>query len=99
MLPATALIRQRNRRSQHETEFSSGTRFPADPGGAAELADVCGDLPLALRIAAALLAEDPVLSPHQLGDQLRDAEPLHGLVYGQAGVVRRSACRNRPSPA
>ncbi|GHI04886.1 hypothetical protein Scel_32070 [Streptomyces cellostaticus] len=35
------------------------TRVTDDPGGAGRLAALCGHLPLALQIAAALLAEDP----------------------------------------
>lgn len=70
-------------------------RVLADHGGSAELAGVCAGLPLALRIAAALLAEDSDLSPRSLADQLRKAQPLQGLVYGQDGVSRAFALSYR----
>ena len=66
----------------------SDTRVPSDPDGAVRLAELCGWLPLALRIAAALLAEDPALSPSALAGELTDARPVEGLTYGSDGVAR-----------
>ncbi|WP_131737161.1 tetratricopeptide repeat protein [Actinomadura roseirufa] len=64
------------------------TRVPGDPAGAAELAETCGYLPLALRIAAALLAEDPGLTLAALTDELGQVQPIEGLAYGDEGVRR-----------
>lgn len=57
-------------------------RVDADPDALNELVRICAGLPLAARISAAQLAEDPHLSP---GDQVRE---LRG---GDAGGVRLSA--------
>ncbi|MFC0037344.1 tetratricopeptide repeat protein [Actinomadura rayongensis] len=62
------------------------TRIPTDPTGAAALADACGHLPLALRIAAALLAEDPDHTPAALARELGQVQPIEGLAYGRDGV-------------
>ncbi|MUN40919.1 tetratricopeptide repeat protein [Actinomadura litoris] len=64
------------------------TRIPAGLVGAAQLAEVCGFLPLALRIAAALLAEDPALTPAVLTGELQQVQPIDGLAYGDEGVRR-----------
>ncbi|MFC5188090.1 tetratricopeptide repeat protein [Actinomadura harenae] len=64
------------------------TRIPADPAGSADLAKVCGYLPLALRIAAALLAEDPDHTPAAFTRELHQVQPLEGLAYGRDGVRR-----------
>ncbi|MFJ3776661.1 tetratricopeptide repeat protein [Streptomyces sp. NPDC090075] len=45
-------------------------RVADDPGAAAQLADLCGHLPLALQIAAALLAEDPGMPLAELVGEL-----------------------------
>ncbi|MEV0663881.1 tetratricopeptide repeat protein [Actinomadura luteofluorescens] len=63
------------------------TRIPADPPGAARLAEICGRLPLALRIAAAHLAEDPDLTPTALARDLDQVQPLDALTY-RDGVRR-----------
>ncbi|MGP4024074.1 tetratricopeptide repeat protein [Actinomadura sp. 3N407] len=60
----------------------------ADPAGAAQLAEVCGRLPLALRIAAALLASDPGQTPAALARELREEQPLEGLAFERDGVRR-----------
>ncbi len=61
-------------------------RIANDPDGALRLAVVCGGLPLALQIAAALLKADPRLSVGQLVDELT-AEPmrLERLRYDDGG--------------
>lgn len=46
------------------------TRVADDAEGAAQLAILCGHLPLALQIAAALLAEDPGMPVSELVDEL-----------------------------
>nr|WP_281356557.1 AfsR/SARP family transcriptional regulator [Amycolatopsis anabasis] len=48
-------------------------RVPADPEAAAELARLCGHLPLALRIAAANLSSRPYLEIRAYVAELRDA--------------------------
>ena len=45
-------------------------RIIGDPQGAGRMAGLCGGLPLALRITAALLKADPALSAAELADQL-----------------------------
>ncbi|MGW0771004.1 tetratricopeptide repeat protein [Streptomyces sp. NPDC002676] len=45
-------------------------RIAEEPDAAARLADLCGCLPLALQIAAALLAEDPGKSAAELAEEL-----------------------------
>ena len=52
-------------------------RVSRDLGAARQLAEVCGGLPLALRITAALLTADPALAVAELGDEL--ADELHRL--------------------
>ena len=47
-------------------------RIGSDPENAARLARICGGLPLALQIAAALLKADPVLSARELADELAE---------------------------
>ena len=47
-------------------------RISADRQSAARLAGICGGLPLALRIAGALLAADPALTTAELADELAD---------------------------
>ncbi|WP_405617044.1 BTAD domain-containing putative transcriptional regulator [Streptomyces sp. NBC_00076] len=52
-------------------------RIGADPESAEELADACGGLPLALRIAGSRLAARPHWTPRGLADRLTD--PRRGL--------------------
>jgi tetratricopeptide (TPR) repeat protein len=68
-------------------------RDPADlrisryPREAEKLAQLCGCLPLALRITGALLADDPTLPLADLVGDLADAKTrLDGLVYGERAV-------------
>ncbi|MDG6106552.1 winged helix-turn-helix domain-containing protein [Dactylosporangium aurantiacum] len=52
-----------------------GARAAADPAATAEVARLCGHLPLALRLAAARLAHRPSWSVADLADRLRSAHP------------------------
>jgi hypothetical protein len=52
-------------------------RISSDRGAAGRLAGICGGLPLALRITAALLMADPALAVGELGDEL--ADEMHRL--------------------
>lgn len=52
-----------------------GARAAADPAATAEVARLCGHLPLALRLAAARLAHRPSWSVADLADRLRRAHP------------------------
>ena len=57
-------------------------RISSDPEAAQRLAAVCGGLPLALRITAALLAADRTLTAAELAGQLADEiSRLHTLHY------------------
>ena len=61
-------------------------RISSDPDAAGRLAAVCGGLPLALRITAALLAADPALTAGELADQLADeVGRLAALRYDDGG--------------
>ena len=61
-------------------------RITSDPQAAGQLAGVCGGLPLALRITAALLAADPALTAAELADQLADeVGRLAALRYDDGG--------------
>jgi tetratricopeptide (TPR) repeat protein len=70
---------------------------------AAELAELCGQLPLALRITAALLAEDHSMAVADLVGELADETTrLDKLAYGQSAVaaafdlsLRHLAARDR----
>lgn len=79
-------------------------RVDADPAGTARLARVCGGLPLAMLIAAGLLADEPDLAPGILADQLIDAG-TDGFAHGEnqlAGVFTTSYQRldsRRPEAA
>lgn len=57
-------------------------RISADQTAAKRLAELCGGLPLALQIIAALLNADPTLSPHELAAELAaESERLELLRY------------------
>ena len=57
-------------------------RISRDRGAAERVAGICGGLPLALRITAALLIADPALTVAELGDELADeVQRLEGLQY------------------
>ncbi|GGO09756.1 regulatory protein AfsR [Microbispora rosea subsp. aerata] len=61
-------------------------RIAADPA-AARLADLCGGLPLALRLAAARLVDRPQWTPTDLVERLQDRRrTLHELEAGQIAV-------------
>src|SRR5438876_3697210 len=51
-----------------------GPRVDAEPDAAARLAEYCGRLPLALRLAAELAAARPALSVAELSADLRDVQ-------------------------
>ncbi|MBD3135043.1 AfsR/SARP family transcriptional regulator [Microbispora bryophytorum] len=62
-------------------------RVAADPAAAAELADLCGRLPLALRLAAARLTENRHMPLSELNSRLRDQRrALHELESGDLAV-------------
>ncbi|QUH03314.1 tetratricopeptide repeat protein [Saccharopolyspora erythraea] len=70
------------------TAWPQDTRIDDDPGGARELAVLCGHLPLALRIAAAILVDDPQRPVGDLVEDLRDASTRLGeLTYGDSMAV------------
>jgi len=59
----------------------------AVPPEFAELAAVCGDLPLALRICAAILRSDARLNARDLIEELKEeSDRLEGLEYGNLAV-------------
>jgi tetratricopeptide (TPR) repeat protein len=63
-------------------------RIGGDPGAAGRLAGVCGGLPLALQVTAALLAADPVLTAAELAGQLADeVRRLGALRYDDGSGV------------
>lgn len=53
-------------------ERVAGVRVGADPAGTERIAAACGNLPLALRIAATRLSLRPQLRPGELADRLTD---------------------------
>ena len=65
-------------------------RISGDREAAARLAGICGGLPLALQIAAALLKADPALTVSELADELADeVERLEALRYDDGGGTAR----------
>jgi tetratricopeptide (TPR) repeat protein len=67
----------------------SGDRLSRDPEAAREVAALCGHLPLALRIAAVLLVDDPAQPVSELASVLRDKRHrLAELQYGDDLAVR-----------
>ncbi|MBC6465832.1 tetratricopeptide repeat protein [Actinomadura alba] len=62
------------------------TRVADRPHDAAEIARMCGHLPLALRIVAALLAEDPARPLSAIAADLRGPHPLEELRYAETAV-------------
>ncbi|MGV9365556.1 tetratricopeptide repeat protein, partial [Amycolatopsis sp. NPDC003731] len=73
------------------------SRPDTDPTAVARLVRLCGRLPLAVRIVAAILVDEPALTVTALTDQLADAETrLHGMAYAGgdvAAVIDFSYCR------
>jgi tetratricopeptide (TPR) repeat protein len=66
-------------------------RISGDLDEAGRLAGICGGLPLALQIVAAVLKADPVLSVGELGDELgAERERLGRLRYDNGGPARLS---------
>jgi tetratricopeptide (TPR) repeat protein len=67
-------------------------RISADLEAAGQLAAVCGGLPLALQITAALLKADPVLSAAELADDLgAESVRLHRLAYDDGSGIAGSS--------
>ncbi|GAB3154902.1 AfsR/SARP family transcriptional regulator [Microbispora hainanensis] len=68
-------------------KLAGAERIAADPAAAAELADLCGRLPLALRLAAARLMENRHTSLAEVNARLRDERrALHELESGDLAV-------------
>ncbi|MBO2455028.1 tetratricopeptide repeat protein [Actinomadura barringtoniae] len=59
--------------------------------GLDDLVEMCGRLPLAIRIVGALLADDPLLRPVRLAGELAELKPLEGLAYGGLAVAKAFA--------
>ncbi|MEY9841005.1 BTAD domain-containing putative transcriptional regulator [Streptacidiphilus sp. EB103A] len=81
---------------------AGATRVADAPEAALALARLCGGLPLALRIAAARLVEQPTLSLKQLADELAaDGRLLDGLALsdGESAVARTLDHTYRRLPA
>ena len=77
--------------SRHSVELLSrvagAERVRSEPTGAAELAELCGHLPLALRIAGARLYTRPQWTIGQLVERLEnEARRLDELQYGGLGI-------------
>jgi hypothetical protein len=70
------------------------TRVRDDPGSAARIADLCDGLPLALRIAGALLAEDPALPLAAMAANLRSEQTRLDELSYPGGSVRESFDRS-----
>ncbi|WP_020669215.1 AfsR/SARP family transcriptional regulator [Amycolatopsis nigrescens] len=66
-----------------------GTRVADDPAGAAELAGLCGNFPLALRIAAANLIDHPGSTLTGYAAELREDNPLSALETEDASAAVR----------
>ncbi|MFJ7211484.1 tetratricopeptide repeat protein [Amycolatopsis sp. NPDC098790] len=73
------------------------TRSDTEPEAVGRLVGVCGRLPLAVRIVAAILTDEPALTVSALAEQLADVETrLNGMAYagGDVGaVIDFSYCR------
>lgn len=68
--------------------IAGGERVSAEPEAAAELAELCGRFPLALRIAGARLASRPKWRVATLTERLRDEHNrLHELTAGDLRVI------------
>ncbi|WP_280412324.1 tetratricopeptide repeat protein [Nocardia asiatica] len=69
------------------SQVSRDSRAADDPEHARELVRLCGYLPLALQIVAALLAEEPGRSiAHLVADLAAETSRLSGLVYEDVSV-------------
>ncbi|MEV7507475.1 BTAD domain-containing putative transcriptional regulator [Streptomyces sp. NPDC091201] len=70
------------------TETLGGTRVAAEPEASAELAELCGHLPLALRIATARLRNRPRWTVRYLVERLRDeTRRMDELSSGERSVA------------
>jgi tetratricopeptide (TPR) repeat protein len=79
--PGVALLDEAVRAARPDDD-----RITADRGAAALLAEMCGGLPLALRITAALLIADHTLAVGELADELGDeVHRLEALRYDDGG--------------
>ncbi|WP_459648861.1 tetratricopeptide repeat protein [Kitasatospora sp. Ki12] len=82
---------------------SDDDRIASDPETARRMAELCGRLPLALRLAAAQLVLDPHLRPEELADDLADgADRLDLLHVDEIGIrltLERSYRRLTPDLA
>ncbi len=68
-------------------QVAGGGRVASEQSSAEALADLCGHLPLALRIAGARLAARPHWTVEQLVDRLRDeTRRLDELMHGEMGI-------------
>ncbi|WP_063780762.1 AfsR/SARP family transcriptional regulator [Nonomuraea sp. SBT364] len=69
------------------SRIAGADRVWAEPEAAAALAELCGYLPLALRIAGARMAARPYWGVEQLAERLRDeARRLDELMHGDMGI-------------
>ena len=67
-------------------------RIRADPTGTVRLAEVCGGLPLALQITAALLKADPFRTVSEMAEELGDeVQRLEALHYDDGSGTRASS--------
>ncbi|GLZ31466.1 hypothetical protein Lesp02_36540 [Lentzea sp. NBRC 105346] len=74
-----------------DTVLGADGRVRAEPEAAATLGRLCGYLPLAVRIAASILADDVAMPISELVDALRgEATRLKELVYGEDLAVRNA---------
>ncbi|MBG0829051.1 tetratricopeptide repeat protein [Planomonospora sp. ID67723] len=69
------------------SHIAGAERMQSEPESSVALAELCGHLPLALRIAGARLAARPHWSVEQLTERLRDgARRLDELMHGDMGI-------------
>ncbi len=73
------------RRGLVQTRGVVDERTDTEPREAERLARLCGHLPLALRIVAAILADEPTLGLSQMADDLQTSR-LDGLERGESAV-------------
>jgi hypothetical protein len=66
-------------------------RIAGDREAAGRLAQVCGRLPLALQITAALLNADPALGAAELADDLAESVRLQRLAYDDGSTASSSS--------
>ncbi|WP_066935357.1 AfsR/SARP family transcriptional regulator [Microtetraspora fusca] len=72
--------------------FLGGQRIASEPEAVAEIAERCGWLPLALRIAAARLADRPLQGIADYAAELAEGNPLAALqIAGDSGTAVRAA--------